>query len=656
MKISTLSLTASALLLLLAGLLAWVVLWSSDQRQQIEQQASQLQSIQQQFLVEVRRQLDAYLQSGDATQLDGARADLTHINSELSKLDNPLTHSLSQELTSFIHDLDTQYRAAGKLAGNPRQLLAYAESEMLDYNVKIGQYADQGSQQNPTLAAQYVALSQQLPPLVYRLSQLTEGYLLNKDMRLQSILDTNLQALAQWHDALDQLPLIGLYQQAEVDEFALGNDEPEQIEIGENAKSELLSLSQRYNKEVTNTHKLLTDNQAMQAKLLQAITQSEGQLITLGQRQHEKNAQLKQELQLILYTMVSVMALFAIIYLVLQQRRVVKPLKRLNQAFLQLSESNSRERLAINRKCETGQIAGHFNQLLQRFEQEDEQQKLQISRVSQSLRLLVARISGMSENTEKTQAIVSIAQNQTQHIRQLANDVSATSVLVEQSAKMTMTQMQGSQHEAKAVLAATEQTQQAVSLCHDSLTNLSTSVTDVSKIIDVIGNIAEQTNLLALNAAIEAARAGEQGRGFAVVADEVRNLSHRTQHSLSEIMAILTKLTQSNQALTDSMDGIETATQAQKVRVQSLLEVAHKVQAQASDMASTAQQGAANAAEQANYLDEFALAMESLRSHAQNSAQQSDVIAQDVQNSVEEIEISLGMTDPTVAIAQYRAA
>ena len=148
MKISTLSLTASALLLLLAGLLAWVVLWSSDQRQQIEQQASQLQSIQQQFLVEVRRQLDAYLQSGDATQLDGARADLTHINSELSKVDNPLTHSLSQELTSFIHDLDTQYRAAGKLAGNPRQLLAYAESEMLDYNVKIGQYADQGSQQN----------------------------------------------------------------------------------------------------------------------------------------------------------------------------------------------------------------------------------------------------------------------------------------------------------------------------------------------------------------------------------------------------------------------------------------------------------------------------------------------------------------------------
>ena len=656
MKISTLSLTASALLLLLAGLLAWVVLWSSDQRQQIEQQASQLQSIQQQFLVEVRRQLDGYLQSGDATQLDGARTDLTHINSELRTLDNPLAHSLSQELTTFIHDLDTQYRAAGKLAGNPRQLLAYAESEMLDYNVKLGQYADLGSEQNPTLAAQYVALSQQLPPLVYRLSQLTEGYLLNKDMRLQSILDMNLQELAKWHDALDRLPLIGIYQQAEVDEFALGNDEPEQIEIGESAKSELLSLSQRYNKEVTNTHNLLTDNQAMQIKLLQAITQSEGQLITLGQRQHEKNAQLKQELQLILYTMVSVMALFAIIYLVLQQRRVVKPLKRLNQAFLQLSESNSRERLTINRKCETGQIAGHFNQLLYRFEQEDEQQKLQISRVSQSLRLLVARISGMSENTEKTQAIVSIAQNQTQHIRQLANDVSATSVLVEQSAKMTMTQMQGSQHEAKAVLAATEQTQQAVSLCHDSLNNLSTSVTDVSKIIDVIGNIAEQTNLLALNAAIEAARAGEQGRGFAVVADEVRNLSHRTQHSLSEIMAILTKLTQSNQALADSMDGIENATQAQKVRVQSLLEVAHKVQAQASDMASTAQQGAANAAEQANYLDEFALAMESLRSHAQNSAQQSDVIAQDVQNSVEEIEISLGMTEPTLAIAQNRAA
>lgn len=189
--------------------------------------------------------------------------------------------------------------------------------------------------------------------------------------------------------------------------------------------------------------------------------------------------------------------------------------------------------------------------------------------ISDSSNQLASTSEEMHAVTENANAGM---QQQSHEVEMAATAVNEMSAAVDEVARNACAASEAatrSNSSAIAGRARVDETVEAISLMVSSVGDASNEVqglavmaTDISKVLDVIRAIAEQTNLLALNAAIEAARAGEAGRGFAVVADEVRALAHRTQTSTSEIEQMITSIQKGTGAAVSAMSN--TNTQAQK--------------------------------------------------------------------------------------------
>ena len=172
-----------------------------------------------------------------------------------------------------------------------------------------------------------------------------------------------------------------------------------------------------------------------------------------------------------------------------------------------------------------------------------------ISQIGCGSQQLAASASQLAAITSTTREGIDSQRNETDMVATAMNEIAATVQEVARNSEEAASAAKGADHEVTSVLAMSQQAirqieamANGVGISAESLGRLQQECGRIGAILDVIKAVAEQTNLLALNAAIEAARAGEAGRGFAVVADEVRNLAQRTQASSSEIEQLIIKL------------------------------------------------------------------------------------------------------------------
>nr|WP_028635121.1 methyl-accepting chemotaxis protein [Pseudomonas parafulva] len=256
----------------------------------------------------------------------------------------------------------------------------------------------------------------------------------------------------------------------------------------------------------------------------------------------------------VIATVVAVVIIIGLLGLLI--RVLLQPLHTMTRAMEDIAEGEGdlTKRLRIHNHDEFGILGTAFNRFVERIHASIREVSSATEQVNEvALRVISASNSSMTNSDEQSNRTNSVAAA-INELGAAAQEIAGNAAQASQHASSARLLAEEGQQVVERSIAAMNRLSDLIVTSSGHIETLNGKTVNIGQILEVITSISQQTNLLALNAAIEAARAGEAGRGFAVVADEVRNLAHRTQESAQQVQGMIEELQVGARESVDTMD------------------------------------------------------------------------------------------------------